>query len=75
MVMCQGNSHGLLALSGVRLLRLTLSEIEPTRNVDDQQWSSTIGYVDQKCFLRVDDDDVSATVTAHFLAVERLARH
>jgi hypothetical protein len=43
-------------------MALTLSEIEPAVNADDQQWSRTIGYVDLKCFLRVDDDDVSITV-------------
>jgi hypothetical protein len=52
-------------------MALTLSEIEPALNADDQQWSSTIGYVDLKCFLRVDDDDVSTTVTVRIHAVVR----
>jgi hypothetical protein len=56
-------------------MALTLSEIEPALNADDQQWSRTIGYVDLKCFLRVDDDDVSITVIVRIQAVVRSTRH
>jgi hypothetical protein len=56
---------------GRSIMALTLSEIEPALNADDQQWSSTISYVDLECFLRVDDDDVSTTATVRIHAVDR----
>jgi hypothetical protein len=56
-------------------MALTLSEIEPALNADDQQWSRTIGYVDLNCFLRVGDDDVSITVIVRIQAVVCSTRH
>jgi hypothetical protein len=65
----------LVGTIGRSIMALTLSKIEPALNADDQQWSSTIGYVDLKCFLRVDDDDVSITVIVRIQAVVRSTRH
>jgi hypothetical protein len=65
----------LVGTIGRSIKALTLSEIESALNADDQQWSSTIGYVDLIYSFRVDDDDVSATVTVRFQAVERSAMH
>jgi hypothetical protein len=64
-----------VGIIGSSIMTLTLSEIEPALNADDQQRSSTIGNVDLKCFLRVDDDDVSTTVIVRTHAVVRSARH
>jgi hypothetical protein len=57
------------------IMAVMLYEIEPALNADDQQWSCTIGYVDLKCFLRVDDGDVSTTVIFRIHAVVRSTRH
>jgi hypothetical protein len=57
------------------MMALMLSKIEPALNADDQQWSRTIGYVDLKCLLRFDDDDVSITVIVRIQAVVRSTRH
>jgi hypothetical protein len=57
------------------MMALMLSKIEPVLNADDQQWSRTIGYVDLKCFLRFDDDDVSITVIVRIQAVVCSTKH
>jgi hypothetical protein len=65
----------LVGTIGRSIMALTLSEIESALNAEDQQWSSIIGYVDLKCFSRVDDDDVSTTVIVGIHTVVRSTRH